>query len=296
MICRHLQGIVTILMLVQASTAPAPGQPWSAGSPATPVLTIGAPGSCSITWYAPGAITYPNGDLGFYAQGNNPGSGVASDSLFSARQAGGVWQAPTASAPPALTGLYMAGGSPQNCGYSPTSPAPLAAPKVVFLPESVSGVPGGRYYMAFVGGNGDTIRGQVYWAFSNDGTSWTPFKWAPLPPGFSWHPLVGPLNGPPGFSPDPTCAPYGVTQLSLAYDPDPALGAHGGFYLHLAYKHWAGGREVVVYRFSYDPSNGFGIGGNGQIFQCDPLSNACDWVSHSGQLVWDYDTNPVPAP
>jgi hypothetical protein len=307
------QAVSFLLAIAIASGAvQVSAETWVAGAAVVPpsqgaALTMGHVSlmPCSVTWFSPGVFTYPNGDLAFLAQGRNLAPNIK-DSIFGARRnsATGQWQTPASADAPALTGLYMTGGSPQNCGYSQTTPGPVASPKVVFLPEAISGTPGGRYYMAFVGGNGDFIRGQVYWGTSTDAVNWTIWKWSPLPAGFSWRPLVGPLYGPAGYSPDPTCYPYGITQLMLTYDSDTSLGAQGGFYLHLVYQHWVkkpdgtfapNSFDMLSYRFSYTTSNAFGLGGNGQIYTCDPVTHACQWVAHSGQMVWDYD-GQAPAP
>ena len=178
----------------------------------------------------------------------------------------------------------MTGGFPQNCGYSQAKPGPLGSPSIVKV--------GSRYFMAFVGGNADYIRGQIYWAVSNDGATWTVYKVAP-PPGFNWTPIIGPKYGNP-------CEPFGMSHVKLVYDPSTSIGPEGGFYLYLFYHHPAVFQalrlETLAYRIPYASADAFGLGavtGRQLCIGSSSTSTTCSWVRHSGKLVWDYDGSPA---
>ncbi|HEV2855556.1 MAG TPA: hypothetical protein VHC97_22385 [Thermoanaerobaculia bacterium] len=267
-----------LLLLSNASMA----QTWRAGAPGPNLLTISSPAGqeCSVTWYDPVMLNFPNGDLGFYAQGNNPRAcspAVGIDSLYKAQRNSStlVWQTPSQTACPALTGKFLNGSFPA-CPYSQTNPGPLASPDVVKVNN--------KYYMAFSGGNSDIIRGQIFWAYSTDAVTWTVLQDPPLPPGFTWRPLVQPKYGDP-------CALYGIGHLTLTYDPDTTLGPEGAFYIHFMYKHPTDPitRDMWAYRFPFSSMNASGIGGGGQLCIKSTTGNPCNWVNHSGKLFWDYD-------
>jgi hypothetical protein len=167
-------------------------------------------------------------------------------------------------------------GSFPACPYSQTNPGPLASPSIVKINN--------KYYMAFVGGNADNIRGQVYWAYSTDAVTWTVWKAAPLPSGFAWRPMIQPKYGDP-------CGLYGIPQLTLTYDATSTLGPEGALYIHFMYKHPTVPvtRDMWAYRFPFSSSNEFGIGGGGQICIKSTSGDPCTWVNHSGKLFWTYD-------
>jgi hypothetical protein len=244
--------------------------------------TIAAPAGqeCSVTWYDPEGLTYSDGDIGFLAQGGNPRAtclnGIGIDSIFASRRDGTTWINPSQTACPTLRGLYH---SAQTCTYYP---GPLASPSIVKI--------GSRYYMAFVGGNADINRGEIFWATSTDGATWTTFKWDPKPPGYAWRPIVRPIYG-------DTCSAFGIGQLSLTYDPNPSINPNGTFYIHFLYYHPSqiGALDTMAFRMPFNPTNNFGIGGQGQLcIAASTATNAtCAWTNHSGNLVWDYDGQPA---
>ncbi|HEY0513223.1 MAG TPA: hypothetical protein VGH73_15045 [Thermoanaerobaculia bacterium] len=276
---RYVAQMVCLLFLMTAVTGVA--QTWHSGGPGPNLIKISAPAGqdCSVTWYDPQMLTFPNGDLGFLAQGNNPRAcsppnGI--DSLYKAQRDSSTlaWQVPSQTACPTLTGKFMNGSFPA-CPYSQTNPGPLASPSIVKI--------GNKYYMAFVGGNADYIRGHVYWAYSTDAVTWTVWKDTPLPSGYAWRPLIQPKYGDP-------CAPFGISQITLTYDANSTLGPEGAFYVHFLYKHPTSPvtRDMWAYRFPFSSSSSTGIGGGGQICIRSSLGD-CNWMSHSGKLFWDYD-------
>lgn len=272
---------------------------WHAGAPQTTVLRIGSSiVSCAIGWGDPEGVTRPDGNLKMITQGGNP-SQVCSpvgtpgkDSFFVADFVGGFVSFPPLNSCPPVRGFYMTSGSPLSCvppnDYGPTNPGPIASSSVVKV--------GNRYFMAFVGGNADYIKGHIFWAVSTDAVNWTFLPALPATtPGYTWQPILRPEYGDP-------CARYGIRQLSLTYDSSTAYGPNGAFYIHFLYKHPVSGLDVEAYRFPYKPSDSYGLPTelyNGTPFGqlCISASSSstatCSWTTHSGRLVWDYDSQPV---
>ena len=229
--------------------------------------------------YDPAVYSIANGQLAILAQGNNPNACTSKgiDSLFlTIRSATGSFTTPTKTGCPNLTAGY------QRCVYSPTGqPGPLASPSVVKV--------GSKYYMAFSGGNADYIKGQIYWAVSNDGITWSVYNLHP-PTGQLWTPIYPILYG-------DDCeidnAGYGVGQLSLLYSSDTSLGPQGGFYIFLTYFHpasYLGGglADTVAVRFDYSSSDTYGFGPNlRQVYQDGA------WQPVATGLQWDYDNQPA---
>ncbi|HXO18445.1 MAG TPA: hypothetical protein VOA87_00820 [Thermoanaerobaculia bacterium] len=249
---------------------------WHAGNLATDVLDL--PGKCSATWYDPEALLFPDGNLGFLAQGGqaNPcTANVGLDSIFLAKYNGG-WQLPAAGSCPTLVGRYADFSCP-NQNFAPYQP--LASPAIAKV--------GSRYYMAFSGGNADIRKGHIFWAFSDDGVNWIPFDWDPKPAGYRWQPLIYPLYG-------DVCATFGIPQLSLTYDPSTDYGPQGTFYLHFNYIHRTqNALDTYTFRFRYSSANPFGLGGGTQVcLNGGARGTSCQWVNHSGAMVFDYDGQP----
>lgn len=286
--------IVVALLLVTYS--PAQAQTWHAQGPGPNVIRITHPPGqeCSVTLYDPEHFFFPDGDFGFLGQGANPNANCAgtgtflTDSIYTARfdRSTATWTSPDGFGCPTLIGRYMTGGYPHNCGYGTNTPGPLASPDVVEID--------GRYFMLFGGGNADAIKGHVFLAVSDDGESWTTFKWNPKPEGYNWRPVIYPYYG--GVNDDP-CYPFGIGQLALSYDAsDTSTGPNGTFYIYLHYVHGTQQRqhETLIFRAPYNPSFPWGVGvGNLEVCQTTSLSSPCTWTPHSGKLVWDYNGKPV---
>ena len=269
--------LATGLLLASALQA----QPtWRTGNLASDALVL--PSKCSTTWYDPEPFVFPDGNRGFLAQGNQISSCTGSavvDSLFSGKYNATTqaWQLPAAGSCPTLVGRY----ANLNCPNQSPPYEPLASPAIAKV--------GSRYYMAFSGGNADGLKGHIFWAFSNDGVHWTPFDWDPKPVGFNWKPLVYPKYGDP-------CIPFGVPQLTLTYDPSPEYGPQGTFYLHFNYIHDNQAKDIDAYtfRFQYSSASQYGLGGGMQVcLNSGPRGTPCNWVNHSGAMVFDYDGQPA---
>lgn len=275
-----VRSILVITLLLASSLHAQPT--WRTGDLASDALVL--PGKCSATWYDPDVFQFPNGDRGFLAQGgmNNPcTANVGLDSLFSARfnSTTQAWQLPAAGSCPTVVGRYADFSCPGNEFFAPYQP--LASPAIAKV--------GSRYYMAFSGGNADFRKGHIFWAFSDDGVHWTPFDWDPKPAGYRWKPLVYPKYG-------DVCETFGIPQLTLTYDPGTDYGPQGTFYLHFNYIHRGQPAiyDTYTFRFPYSNSNPFGLGGGMQVcLNNGPRGTPCNWVNHSGAMVFDYEGQPA---
>jgi hypothetical protein len=202
------------------------------------------PGGCTSTWYDPEVFIYPDSSRGFLAQGamaNPCTANVGLDSLFRAKRdsVSGAWQLPTANSCPTLVGAYASTACPGQGYFAPHQP--LASPAIAQV--------GNKYYMAFSGGNGDYRKGNVFWASSNDGVNWSTFKWDPKPPGYNWKPLIYPKYG-------DFCETFGISQLTLTYDPSTEYGSQGAFYIHFNYIHRTGELDAYTFRFRISFNSG----------------------------------------
>lgn len=261
----RLRASVLIALCGLAFAWSAAGQTYRIGTSYN-VLVLGDGTACRRTWYDPEIFQLPSGDLKLLAQGGNPDSvcsgGVSAylDSLFDATRssASGAWTLPTNTSCPVVPGGYT------RCGYSPTTPGPVASPSVVRVPGD------SRYFMAFVGGNADYIKGKVYWAVSSDGVNWTVYNWNP-PAGETWSPVLYSKYA-------AECQPNSIGQVQLAYE-------NGLFYLYMQYWHPTGELSSVAYRFDYNSGHPFGFGPSvREVYQNGT------WQHNSGHLVWSYDT------
>jgi hypothetical protein len=225
------------------------------------------PLGCSGSVYDPDIFALATGDVELVAQGFDLNTQRDSFIQYVRDQNTGTWSVPNVNAP---NKPIMMKGPYARCGYSPSGlPGPVASPSVVHL--------GDRYYMAFVGGNGDQITGKVYWAVSYDGTSWNVYNWN-APTGQLVTPVLAPYyheecSIPPGVG-------SGVGQVELLWD-----GSY--FYLYMRYGHFNAGQflgtDTLTYRFTYDPNHPFGFGPIHQLWSFG------QWINHSGQFVWTYD-------
>jgi len=241
-----------------------------------------SPASCSTTWYDPEAFFYPDGTRGFIAQGIQPNScNQPFDALYRAKFNATTltWQLPAPNSCPTLAGRQADFGCGETPSLAPNQP--LASPAIAKV--------GSRYYMAFSGGNADLRKGHIFWAYSDDGVTWTTLKWDPKPAGFNWKPLIYPLYG-------GVCEHFGVAQLTLTYDPNSG-GPNGAFYLHMQYLHRnTGAGDTYIFRIPFSSANGFGLGGPMQVcINGNPRGSTCTWTNHSGAMVFDYDGQPVVA-
>ena len=246
------------------------------------VLQMSPPGTCAATWYDPEPFVLPDGNRAFLAQGGQANSCTANvglDSLFSAHTATtGAWQLPAAGSCPRLVGHYAGFSCPTQEFFAPYQP--LASPAIAKV--------GSRYYMAFSGGNADYRKGHIFWAYSDNGLNWVTFKWDPKPMGYNWRPLIYPNYG-------DFCERFGLTQVSLTYDPSTEYGPEGTFYLHTAYVHRTDStRDTYTFRFRYSSAFAFGIGTGMQVcLNSGPPGTPCAWANHSGAMVFDYDGQPA---
>lgn len=243
------------------------------------VRQLGDAGDCTRTWYDP--EIFAKGDsLRLLAQATAPDLACGHggfDSLYAAtRDANGTWNVP----------------SVRDCAILPGF-AKCGRPKWVWAsPSVVSGVSAEdhRYFMAFIGGNGDFDQGRIYWAVSDDGEQWSVYDVDP-PPAEPWAPLIAPKYGNECFS------TYGAGQVAVAFED-------GWFYLFLNYVHrrsyldhpaptW----ESIAFRFRYDADDPWGLSGVKEIYH-DPDgptrkqgggAGPGAWVAHSGRLVFGYD-------
>ena len=260
-------------------TAPLSAQTWSTGALNGNALAL--PGGCSATWYDPEAIIFPDGNPGFLAQGGmiNPcTANTGLDSLFRAKYniSTQSWQIPAANSCPTLVGTYASTVCPGQELFQPYQP--LGSPAITKV--------GGKYYMAFTGGNADIRKGHVFWAVSTDGINWTIFNGDPKPAGFAWKPLIYPKYR-------DLCERFGISQLTLTYDPNTNFGPEGTFYLHLLYWHPDGAPDTYIFRLPYSSANAFGLGGPMQVcINGGPRGSTCSWMNHSGAIVFNYDMQP----
>lgn len=280
---RRILHLSLLLLGILGSGAPLAAQTWRAGALSGPTLSL--PGGCASTWYDPDVYVFPDGQRGFLAQvglANPCTAGAALDSLYHAKFDGMNWQIPAANACPTVHGAYATASCPTQEFFAPHQP--LASPAVVKV--------GSRYYMAFSGGNTDIRKGHIFWATSTDGVAWTIFKWNPKPAGFDWRPLI--YTKPRPNDPDDFCRLYGIPQVELTYDPSTAHGPQGTFYLHFNYHHRTGELDTISFRFNYTDTNGFGLGGGMQVcLNGGVRGTPCNWVNHSGIMVFDYDGQPA---
>jgi hypothetical protein len=244
-------------------------------------LVIGPPHQCGSTWYDPEVFVFPDGNRGFLAQAGmiNPcTANAALDSHYSAKHNSTTltWQVPANGSCPTVVGRYADTTCPTQEFLAPNQP--LASPAIAKV--------GSRYFMAFSGGNVDIRKGHIFWAYSDNGVNWVPLKWDPKPVGFNWKPLIYPKHG--SF-----CGFFGIPQLSLTYDPSTTYGPEGTFYLHFNYHHLPGELDTYTFRFNYTSANGFGLGSGMQVcVNNGPQGSQCNWQSHSGAMVFDYDGQP----
>ncbi len=281
--------VIILLLFCFAPMAPdANAQGYITGEP-TALLASHPAANCGTTWYNPSLMTLPNGDLGFIAQsGRPPGSSCPTaglplaqiDDFYSAslNPSTGNWTVPSVNSCPTLKGAY------NRCGYVPSGgpPGPIGNPSVVKV--------GSTYYMAFNGGNADYIAGRIYWASSTDGVTWNVYNLPnPLDPdeptGEGWTPILKAryhncVTAPPAL---------GIGEINLAYQP--AKGSDGTFYIY--FNHYGfdahGFLDTWGIRFSHDPSQPFGLGGNKQIYQKPPGETGAWKNLDSGLMVWNYD-------
>jgi hypothetical protein len=253
---------------------------WRTGNLASDALVL--QGQCAATWYDPDVFLFPDGNRGFLAHGgqNNPcTANVGLDSIFSAKydSTTQAWQLPAAGSCPTLVGRYADFSCPPNEFFAPYQP--LGSPAIVKV--------GTRYYMAFSGGNADFRKSHIFWAFSDNGVNWIPFDWDPKPAGYRWKPLIFPKYG-------DVCERFGIAQLSLTYDPSTDYGPQGSFYLHFNYHHRTGEFDTYTFRLPYSNITPFGFGDGLQVcVNSGPRGTPCNWVNHSGAMVFDYDGQPA---
>lgn len=251
---------------------------YKVATPYSQVLTVGGASQCSRTWYDPDVFALPPTPTGtplrLLGQANNPGAcGTGGyDSIYAGTRdpANGIWSNPSSTDCPQILGF-------SKCGR-PTWV--WASPSVVKVDS--------RYFMAFIGGNGDYDKGKIYWAVSDSGTSWSVYATNP-PPGEPWSPVIYPKYFDDCFN------TFGVSQLALSYE-------NGYFYIFMNYIHrvpfnnapaqtW----DSLAYRFTYNPGHSYGFGSVKEIYY-DPDATgpaAGAWMPHSGRFVFNYDGQPA---
>lgn len=274
--------LAVVIAFITLPAASVQAETYRTGTVYNQILTLGGvrlagqEGDCTRTWYDPAVFPIAGtSELRLLGQGGNPSDACATvghDALYAgAREpVGGSWSVPSTTDCTILPGF-------SRCGRPRWV---WASPSVV---TNVSPTDE-RYYMAFVGGNGDFDKGKIYWAVSQDGDSWDVYHWN-SPPGEPWTPVIYPKYG------SECLDPFGVSQLAVAFED-------GYFYILMNYVHRIGEEgepdgpwESVAFRFSYDPNHPWGFGPVKQIFHDGdgkgPQPGA--WVAHSGRFVFTYD-------
>jgi hypothetical protein len=275
---RTMQLASLWLILTLAVSIHAERPTYKLGTPYNQLLSVGRAGDCDRTWYDPEVFALPATSRGtplrLLGQGNNPHACGTDgyDSLYAGTRdpVDGSWTTTSPTDCPAVVGF-------SKCGR----------PTWVWASPSVVKV-GARYYMAFIGGNADFDKGKVYWAVSDDGTTWDVYDRNP-PPGEPWFPLIAPKYFEDCFN------LFGVAQLALAYED-------GYFYIFMNYAHrlyyddaptqtW----DSLAYRIRHDPSDEHGLSESREIYfdpdATGPAPGA--WVAHSGRLAFTYDDLPA---
>ncbi len=271
------RSLLALAFILTALALPLQAQPtWRTAGLVGDVLALPSTGCSSgqSTWYDPEAFFFPDGARGFLAQGVQPNPCTPFDALYLAKfnPVSLQWQLPAANTCATVAGRYADFACPDLPTLAPYQP--LASPAIAKV--------GSRYYMAFSGGNGDLRKGHVFWAYSDDGFTWTELKWDPKPAGFNWKPLIYPLYG------DVCQKIFGISQLTLTYN-----SGDGMFYIHVQYLHRDTGEgDTYIFRFPYSNANGFGLGGPMQVCISASSGTPCSWQNHSGQMVFDYDGQP----
>jgi len=278
-----MKRLMAAMMFAALATASAAQAQYSVGALYNK-LTLGPTDDnpCTRTWYDPELYTMPNGDLRFIAQGGAPNACMSQpwDSIFGATRAsaGGAWTTPGYSYTTHQTDCPTLFGQYTRCNYNSNNSigAPISSPSVIRLPNSNS-ASGWRYFMAFPGGNADYIEGRIYWAYSDDGQSWTVYNWNATE---VWKAIITAKYTRNASQPssDYSCAaPSGFGQLQIAYE-------NGLIYIYGMYYHSNGSLSPLIYRFDYSSAHPFGFGPS--VRQIYFLGS---WQSHSGNLVWNYD-------
>lgn len=216
---------------------------------------------CGATLYDPEGFTDGNGVIRVLGQGFGPLATAdwyrSHDGLFGASRDPntGAWT----SEPDLKLGSYSF-----SCAHVNASPSVV----------KVSGV----YYAAYVVGNADQSRGEVYWAVSTDGVYWSILD----------TPAIAPKDD---FS--LRCNPYGIGQVAVVFNP-----TDGYFYFLLTYKHPNGYADMVLFRIIYDSQHA-GLGATRQVYH--PNTNT--WLDsytlygprRVGLVMWQYDDPSNPA-
>jgi len=202
----------------------------------------------------------------------------AGDSLFFfSRDSGGNWHSPseaTVSEPFVALPLM---GDDQICGFDgfgrvnamASFSGMMGGPAVVSLD--------GRYYMAFLKGNGDAWSGEVWWAVSDDGRTWDVMEEPMLYGAFHrGHQATG--SCPEGFT--------SVTMTTVTEKGRTSFYIYGT-YFHPGREYLQGpGRRVassLLFRIPYRPFNPYGLGNRWQIYYRERFQPT------TGRLVWSYD-------
>ena len=270
--------VMTVVLLFSAGVMNA--ATFVAGTPYNTVLQVGEM-NCLQDLYDPDVFLNAAGDLSVHAMGNDSVSTTTGsctngmDSIYRSvrNKTTGVWTNTAEGACPIVT-------IPSKCDHlaGVSEPGPTASPSVLRIPRW-GGFPGGKYYMAFSGGNGDFERGRVYWADSDDGVNWNVMRDA------SGNPieLIAPAELTKG-----DCDRHGISQLEVKFDP-----ADGYLYFFLHYLHERAGYTTseVMYRINYNPYATFGLGSTRQVHKW----NSNTWVASDGKLRFTYDYSTADA-
>lgn len=271
---RTVRRILCSLAVSLALSGAASAQTWHVGgtTPGGPIK-IDAPALCAATLYDPEVYVLPSGARALLGQGSTfAASGCVRqrDELFLSQQVTGGWSNVPVAGCPALSGGYA---TVTQCGAPFTSgPGPLGSPSIAKV--------GSKYFMAFNGGNSDTLKGHVFWATSTDGVTWTPFLGSSRPAGYQWKPLIYLKGG--GL-----CDKIGVGHVSMVYDPSTTYGAQGAFYLYVTFSHpnLPQPSDHILYRFQYSSTDPAGMGGGMQVC-LNSAGGTCQWTDHSGAMVF----------
>ncbi len=267
-------------------------------SPLAADFQVGCPGF-HAPMYAPALYPYPDGSLGMITHGNclahcDPYTG---DSLFRwKRSPGGSWSATYGGLSPSANDQVLNGQTIPAGGLNPfkqtlqATPVPTGDICATTHPyttyEGAFGYPAtlvlnNKVYMAFLKGNSDAWNGEVWWAVSSDwGYSWSVYG-APIFYGLYHR----------GHAANGSC-PEGFAGLSLATTVQNGvtwINVYGSYH-HPARERGSGDAATsgIHYRFAYNPGHPFGFSVPAELYY-----NGSFLPSHSGKLVWDYDTGPA---
>ena len=254
--------------------------------------------------YAPALYPSSNGSLGMITMGSClgqcPSDGAAGDALWRWRRAaGGSWSgaygglSPSKNIQTTSLGETIPAGALRpfteviaNFNYNAACQYAFNDAKGAFGNPSIVKI-GSKLFMAYEKGNGDWWTGEMWFAVSSDeGATWSVYPTPIFYPLYHrWHHASAP-SGSSEFCNEGFVGPSlttvdvgGVTYFHL----------YAG-YAHPASEYGPGGYSIVDYRWPYNPGHPYGFAGPVQLYY-----NGA-YQTHSGKLVWTYDSGAVYTP